>query len=108
MDSWSEIEQEIFSLAKKILDNKVDPLLGSQLLSSYRFQTERIQYELLFFTGIASQIEEFPLDEAERKLWSQEALARLDKEREEFLPNVEELIREKCSSIISRHSKCQG
>ena len=104
-EALSDMEKEVYSIAKSILSNEIDILKGSFLLSRYRLKIEHLQDDLLFFTGIASQTEEFPTSEAERKQWAQDALARLDAEREEFLSGAEESIRERCSSILSKLAK---
>ncbi len=104
MASLSNTEQYIFSIAKGILENTIDLLEGSRLLARYRSKIDRLKDELLFFSGIASQADVFPLSEAERKQWAPDALARLDKEREEFLYDTEKLIRENCNSILQKLS----
>ena len=98
----SEIEQEIIRIARGMLCDEIDPIfLGSHKLSLYRFQTDDLlQDEILVFVGIASQTEEFPLNAEQRELWSDEALLRLDEEREDFILQTKNLIRSTCKSIL--------
>jgi hypothetical protein len=97
-------EQEIFKIARGLLEGEIEPIKGSRLLASYRSEVDFLEEELLVFTGIASQTDEFPENDEQRAQWAPEALARIDKEIEIFFSD-QKLMNKTCSIILSKISE---
>ena len=97
-------KEEIVRVARRIVAREIDPVLGCRLIVRLQgplSDEQRQDQDLLTVVGIESETDQFPLGEA-RSQWDPEALANQDRQRAEYLGNIETALFEACRSIIEK------
>jgi hypothetical protein len=95
-------------MARKILAGHTDlhgTICGLVALS-YSLD-EEVQRIVVPLVGIASELDDVPLGES-RKLWSQDALAAKDRERDEYLLKSAATITATCEALVTKLSSSVG
>jgi hypothetical protein len=93
-----KLRREAIEIAQQILDKIIDPISGSRELSQYRNAFDDIE-EILFFVGVDSETDLFPLGDM-RKLYDSCYLKRLDDELADYLADEKDAIEDACRALI--------
>lgn len=96
-----EIKAEIIEIATKMIEEKIDLLEGCRILVHLQGKLNDPPEAFFILRGIDSETDIFPTSQAERKQWNPEVLARLDKEKDEYISSIKEIMIEACSKIVA-------
>jgi hypothetical protein len=98
-----DIKMDVVNMATNILQNKIGLIEGCRRLVQLHYKLDGATEIFLPLIGIVSETDEFPLGE-QRLGWSRDCLERMDKERDDYLLKVQEIISNTCLEIISELS----
>jgi hypothetical protein len=92
----------ILQVAEKMLSGDLDLFEGCHEIHGLRHHLEDPDDEaFLVIAGVASETDVYPIGDA-RTYWDPQALARQDRERDEYMSRVREVVWEACRAIISK------
>jgi len=96
-------EDTIVSVASMMLSGKMDIVSGVRQIVVLLPEEDRELEMFLPLRGVESETEEFPVGSV-RAHWNPDALAKLDRELDEYLSRVEGLVLECCRRIVSNYA----
>jgi len=98
----SDIENEIVSVAKKILEGALGVIEGARILKSFRVHSAfENDEDILVAVAIDSDSDSFPIGEM-RKNWSPDALCIKDKEMELIQNYYRDYLFSACDRLLKR------
>jgi len=96
---------EIASVVRKIKTKEIDPILGArEIYALYMGESEVSDEEykaLNYFIAFEDDTERFPVEEDKREKYSNDYLAKLDREREELMKAINEELDNECNELIN-------
>jgi hypothetical protein len=95
------IRQKIVSTAKAMLVGELDFLLGSRILASLKYAVAAKDDDFMVFVGIASEIDNFPLDDVQQH-WDPQSLIKLQPDINAARIWARKCGEEPCASLIAR------
>ncbi|HYD34968.1 MAG TPA: hypothetical protein VD999_02780 [Vitreimonas sp.] len=97
--------EEIIKVAKKILNEEINIIEGSRLISSLRHNTQFPDSTIFYaFRAVDSETENFLIEEA-KKFADKEYLKKLDSEKEIYTKEMNEIIFDASQKLIKELTK---
>lgn len=94
--------REIANVVRDILDGKLGIVVGARKLSRLRYKSQiETDQDILFFIGIDSETDGFPVGDV-RRHWNAQALRVKDEELEQFESRVREKVFEACKRLLMK------
>lgn len=93
---------ELVSVARAILEGRLDLVEGVRQLTKLRFSTLEPDLELFdVIRGVESETDDLPIGE-DRKFWNSKALAEKDTIRDEYIARTRPAVLDACAKIVDR------